>query len=91
MSHVEDVVCIVASKSVGINEKDFYHVPFLHAIHLFQLSWHIIPVSGCCNHAIATLYYLEDYVSSGLQEEEKKGCTERLHVCPAKSFWTPYR
>ena len=29
-------------------------------------------LSGCCNHVIATLYCLEDYIHQGLQDEEKK-------------------
>ena len=35
---------------------------------------------GCCNHVTATLYCLEDYIHSGLQENEWKGCTERLQT-----------
>jgi len=37
-------------------------------------------LSGCCNHVIGTLYCLEDYIHSGLQEDERKGCTERLQT-----------
>ena len=37
-------------------------------------------LSGCCNHVTATLYCLEDYIHSGLQEDERKGCTERLQT-----------
>ena len=37
-------------------------------------------LSGCCNHVTATLYCLEDYIHSGLQEDEQKGCTDRLQV-----------
>ena len=32
-------------------------------------------LSGYCNHVTATLYCLEDYIHLGLQEDEKKGCT----------------
>lgn len=37
-------------------------------------------LSGCCNHVTATLYCLEDYIHCGLQDDEWKGCTERLQT-----------
>ena len=37
-------------------------------------------LSGCCNHVTATLYCLEDYIHSGLQDDEQKGCTDRLQT-----------
>ena len=37
-------------------------------------------LAGCCNHIIATLYCQEDYVGSGLREEEELGCTSRLQT-----------
>lgn len=37
-------------------------------------------LSGCCSHVTATLYSLEDYVHSGLQDDERKGCTEHLQT-----------
>ena len=37
-------------------------------------------LSGCCNHVTGTLYCLEDYIHSGLQDDERKGCTERLQT-----------
>ena len=37
-------------------------------------------LAGCCNHITATLYCLEDYVGSGLREEEELGCTSRLQT-----------
>ena len=33
---------------------------------------------GCCNHVTATLYCLEEYIYSGLYEDDLKGCTDRL-------------
>jgi len=36
--------------------------------------------SGCCNHVTVTLYCLEDYIHRGLQDDERKGCTERLQT-----------
>ena len=35
-------------------------------------------LSGCCNHITGTLYCLEAYIHLGLQDDERKGCTERL-------------
>ena len=35
-------------------------------------------LSGCCNHITGTLYCLEDYIHQGLQDDERKGCTEHL-------------
>ena len=37
-------------------------------------------LSGCCNHVTATLYCLGDYFHCGLQEDEQKGCTDRLQT-----------
>ena len=37
-------------------------------------------LSGCCSHVTAVLYCLEDYVHSGLQDNEQKGSTERLQT-----------
>ena len=37
-------------------------------------------LSGYCNHVTAILYSLEDYIHLGLQEDEQKGCTERLQM-----------
>jgi len=37
-------------------------------------------LSGCCNHVTATLYYVEEYFRLGLDEEDKKGCTEKLQT-----------
>ena len=34
-----------------------------------------VGLSGCCNHVTATLYCLEDYIHSGLQVDDRKGCT----------------
>ena len=37
-------------------------------------------LSGCCNHVTATLHYVEEYFRSGMSEEDKKGCTEKLQT-----------
>jgi len=43
-------------------------------------------LSGCCNHITGSLYSLEDYIHSGLQDDKWKGCTECLQTwnCPIK-------
>ena len=35
---------------------------------------------GCCNHITATLYYLQEYINTGLCEDELVGCTDQLQV-----------
>ena len=83
MPHLENGVCAV-SRVLASMKKVFYHVTILacKSSCTVKTAYCTCPagLSGCCNHTIATLYCLEDYVSSGLQEEEKKGCTERLQV-----------
>ena len=83
MSHLEDMVCVVA-RMLASMKKVFYHVTILacKSSCSIKTAYCSCPagLSGCYNHVIATLYCLEDYISSGLQEEEKKGCTERLQV-----------
>ena len=83
MSHLEDMVCVI-SRVLASMKKIFYHVTILicKSSCSIKMAYCTCPagLSGCCNHAIATMYCLEDYISSGLQEEEKKGCTERLQV-----------
>ena len=37
-------------------------------------------LSGCCNHITATLYCIEEYFRLKLNEEDQKGCTEKLQV-----------
>ena len=37
-------------------------------------------LSGCCNHMTATLYYIEEYFRLGMDEEDRKGCTEKLQT-----------
>ena len=37
-------------------------------------------LSGCCNHVIATLYCLEEYIHAGLYKDEQIGCTDWLQT-----------
>jgi len=37
-------------------------------------------LSGCCNHVTATLYYIEEYFRLELDQEDKKGSTEKLQT-----------
>jgi len=74
--------CVCCIKSFTINEKRL-SIPclsnFLHRLScLVKAVYCTCPtgLSGCCNHVTGTLQCLEDYIYQGLQEEEKKGCTE---------------
>ena len=93
--HVQDVKChplphkpnfvYVASTVLPSMKKDcVYHVNIVvgESPCSINTAYCTCPagLSGCCNHVIATLYCLEDYIHQGLQDEEKKGCTERLQV-----------
>ena len=37
-------------------------------------------LSGCYSHITATLYCLENYVYSGLQDDEQNSCTDWLQT-----------
>ena len=84
MPSVSGYVCIAATVLLSMKKDRIYHV----AIVINESSARVTTaccacpagLSGCCNHVIATLYYLEDYIHCGLQENEQKGCTERLQV-----------
>ncbi|XP_065903217.1 uncharacterized protein [Dysidea avara] len=77
-------VCISATVLPSMRKDRIYHV----AIVIDESSAHVVTacyacpagLSGCCNHVTATLYCLEDYIHCGLQEDEQRGCTERLQV-----------
>ena len=84
MSSVSDYVCIKATVLPSMRKDRLYHV----VIVINETSARAVTaccacpagLSGCCNHVTATLYCLEDYIHSGLREDEQKGCTDRLQV-----------
>lgn len=84
MPSQHDYVCIVASVLPSMKEDKMYSVRIIlsdHTAHIEQ-AFCVCPagLSGCCNHITATLYCIEDYFRSGLNEDDQKGCTEKLQT-----------
>ncbi|XP_065901931.1 uncharacterized protein [Dysidea avara] len=79
-----DFVCVGASVLPSMKKDRMYNVFVI----LSKLSTKVksafcvcpAGLSGCCNHVTATLYYIEEYFRLGLDEEDKKGCTEKLQT-----------
>ena len=84
MPRVPGYICVAATVLPSMRKDRIYHV----VIVINECTARAITaccacpagLSGCCNHVTATLYCLEDYIHSGLQEDEQKGCTDRLQV-----------
>ena len=83
LPNVAEHICISAHVLPSMKKDRIYNVTiFVHQSSCVSHACCSCPagLSGCCNHVTATLYCLEDYVHSGLQEDELKGCTERLQT-----------
>ena len=84
MPHKPDFVCVASTVLPSMKKDCIYHVKIVvqKSPCSVNTAYCTCPagLSGCCNHVIATLYCLEDYIHQGFQDEEKKGCTERLQV-----------
>ena len=84
MPHKPDFVCVASTVLPSMKNDCIYHVNIAvrESPGSLNTAYCICPggLSGCCNHMIATLYCLEDYIHYGLQDEERKGCIERLQV-----------
>ena len=84
MPHMSDFDCVASTVLPSMKRDSVYHVNIVvqKSPCLVNTAYCTCPagLSGCCNHVIATLYSMEDYIHQGLQDEEKKGCTERLQV-----------
>jgi len=84
MPIVPNYICVAATVLPSMRKDRVYHV----VIVINESTARAITaccacpagLSGCCNHVTATLYCLEDYMHSGLKEDELKDCTERLQV-----------
>ena len=76
-SCITSVVLPSMKKDRIYNITIFFH-PSAHVAHAYCTC--PAGLSGCCNHVTATLYCLEDYVQTGLQDDDLKGCTERLQT-----------
>ena len=80
---VPDHICITTNVLPSMRKDRVYSITvFIHESARVAKACCTCPagLSGCCNHVTATLYCLEDYIHSGLQEDERKGCTERLQT-----------
>ena len=84
MLEVPNCVCIAAVVLPSMRKNCFYTVCTL----MHQATARVIRACctcpagllGCCNHVTATLYCLEDYIHCSFQEDERKGCTDRLQT-----------
>jgi len=83
LPNIAEHICISAVVLPSMRKDRVYNVTiFVHQSARVTHACCSCPagLSGCCNHITATLYSLEDYVHSGLQDDELKGCTERLQT-----------
>ena len=89
MPETPNHVCVSAVVLPSMRKDRIYNV----TIFLQESSAHVVKaycvcptgLSGYCNHVTATLYCLTDYIHSGLQGDEQKGCTE------CSQTWNPPR
>ena len=84
MPTVSDYICVAATVLPSMKKDRVYHVVIVinesTARAITACCACPAELLGCCNHVTATLYCLEDYIHSGLKEDELKGCIERLQV-----------
>ena len=84
MPSVSGYISVAATVLPSMRKDRIYHVVIViteHTAHAITTCCACpAGLSGCCNHVTATLYCLEDYIHCGLQEDEQKGCTDRLKV-----------
>ena len=82
MPHLRDFICITAKVLPSMRKDRVYAVTIVIQESNCSVSTAYCTctagLSGCCNHVTGTLYCLEDYIHQGLQDDERKGCTERL-------------
>ena len=84
MPSLSDYVCIGASVLPSMKKHTKYDVRIVLSTHTAHVRSAICVcpagLSGCCNHITATLYCFEEYFRLKLNEEDQKGCTEKLQV-----------
>ena len=80
----QDYVCISANVLPSMKKDKIYSVRILLSEHTghIEKALCVCPagLSGCCNHVTATLYCIEDYFRLRLNEDDQKGCTEKLQT-----------
>ena len=79
-----DVICIGSSVLPSMKMNKMYNVFIVVSTLTAQVkvAFCVCPagLSGCCNHVTATRYYIEEYFRLGMDEEDRKGCTEKLQA-----------
>ena len=79
-----DYICIGSSVLPSMKKHRKYDVRIVLSVHNAHVKTAICVcpagLSGCCNHVTATLYCVEEYFRLKLNEEEQKGCTEKLQT-----------
>ena len=84
MGHKPDYICIMSRVLPSMRKDHVYSVNVIIQESTCSVTAACCScpagLSGYCNHVTATLYSLEDYIHLGLQEDEQKGCTERLQT-----------
>ena len=84
MTNLEDFICIAAKVLPSMRKDRVYAVTIVMQESTCSVATAYCTctagLSGCCNHVTDTLYCLEDYIHQGLQQDERKGCTERLQM-----------
>ena len=84
MPSLPDYVCIGAAVLPSMKKDKIYNVRIVLSKHTAHVERAICVcpagLSGCCNHVTATLYCVEDYFRLKLNEEDQKGCTEKLQT-----------
>ena len=81
--NIANHICISAVILPSVRKDPIYNVSFFihESAHIAHACCSCpAELSGCCNHVTATLYCLENYVHSGLQDDERKGSTECLQT-----------
>ena len=84
MDHKPDYICIVSRVHPSMKKDRVYSVSIIIQESTCSVTTACCScpagLSGYCNHVTAMLYCLEDYIHLGLQENERKGYTERLQT-----------
>ena len=82
MPSLKDFICVTAKVLPSMRKDRTYSVRIVicESTCSVATSYYTCTAGlcGCCNHVTGTLYCLEDYIDQGLQEDERKGCTECL-------------
>jgi len=84
MPHEVDYVCVRSSILPSMRKDHIY----IAKIFLCESTATVVSayctytagLCGCCNHVTATLYYMEEYINTGLCDDELIGCTDRLQT-----------